>query len=279
MSDARSDALSSRRVPRFLEVSVMAKQKANDALLNVEAVTAILGDTSEARPMLRTKIGKPADFGGSVKDWRKSLTATIPHMVDSGMLVDGGTRTGVYLTGKKASKPRAAKAKEAFMPDTKAFPWSKGMSKKYFQECRDYWNYVKPRLAGWGFNSKVTENVWLGKWIELSTEGGINQKKCVRLLLADGFQGKKYGVKDFDSSEVVHDSFAAWEIEQKRINEHVKDGKKLSTLKPSKPIPIAIRKKAEKETPKAKAKVAKKTGKKNGKAKAKARKKATAKAS
>ncbi len=242
----------------------MAKQKAKDALLNVDAVTAILGDTSEARPMQRAKIGKPDDFAGSVKDWRKSLTATIPHMVDAGMLVDGGTRVGVYLTGKKASKPRAAKAKEAFVPDVAKFPWAKGMTRKYFQECREYWNYVKPRLAGWGFNSKVTENVWLGKWIEISKAGGITQKKCVRLLLAEGFAGKKYGVKDFDSSEVVHDSFAAWEIEQKRINTHVADGKKLSTLKPSKPVPIATRKKAEKEDqPKvAKKKVAKKNGKK-----------------
>ncbi len=252
----------------------MAKKQ---ELLNVVALTKQLKGTSEARPMLRAKIAKPEDFDGSVKDWRKSLTATIPHMVDAGMLVDGGTRVGLYLTGKKASKPRATK--EAFVPDVAKFPWAKGMNgkRKYFQECRDYWNYVKPRLAEWGFNSKVTENVWLGKWVEIAAAGGVNQKKCVRLLLEEGFKGTKYGVKDFDSSEVVHDSFAAWEIEQKRINAHVADGKKLSTFKSAKPIPIATRKKVEKKaTPKA-AK-AKKNGK--AKAKAKARKgKATAKAS
>ena len=254
----------------------MAKKQ---ELLNVVALTKQLKGTSEARPMLRAKIAKPDDFDGSVKDWRKSLTATIPHMVDAGMLVDGGTRVGLYLTGKKASKPRVTK--EAFVPDTVKFPWSAGMAgkRKYFQECRDYWNYVKPRLAGWGFNSKVTENVWLGKWIEIAAAGGVNQKKAVRLLLAEGFQGKKYGVKDFDSSEVVHDSFDSWKIEQARVNAHVKDGKKLSALKPSKPIPIAPRKKVEKATPKAK--VAKKTGKKNGKkvTAKKGGKKQTAKAS
>lgn len=247
----------------------MAKKQ---ELLNVDAVTAMLGDTSEERPMARSKLRKPDDFGGTVTEWKRSLKATIPHMVEAGMLAEGA-RGALYLTGKKASKPRAKR--EAFVPNTKAFPWSAGMSKKYVQECHDYWNYVKPRLAGWGFNSKVTENVWLGKWVEISKAGGINQKKCVRLLLEEGFQGKKYGVKDFDTSEVVHDSFAAWEIEQKKINAHVAEGKKLSTFKSAKPVPIATRKKVEKKTTSKAAKA-----KKNGKAKAKAKKgRAKAKAS
>ena len=79
----------------------MAKKQ---TLLNVDAVTAMLGDTSEASPMARSKLKKPDDYSGTATEWKKSLKATIVHMVTTGMLVDlGGRRASTSLARRRRS--------------------------------------------------------------------------------------------------------------------------------------------------------------------------------
>lgn len=255
----------------------MAKSKQKDELLFVETLTELLSGTSEASPMARSKIPL-AQFGPNATARKKSLKATIVHMEAAGTLAQGA-RGALYLTGKKASsRKRAAPAQR----DLKKFPWSDGMSDRYFKECREYWKYVEPRLEGWGLKhtgpGRVTENVFLGKWAEVMASGGVTQKKVVRLLREEGFKGKKYALKDFDTAGELHDSEAAYKAEMARIAAHEGAGKPLSTLKPSKPIPVVRKPRAAKESepkkkaPKKKAAKSKpKTKKSKSKAKAKAK--------
>lgn len=254
-----------------------AKQKVE---LYVETLTEILKGTSEDAAIAESKIDK-ANFGPNKTQGAKNFKATRIAMENDGVL--GMTKRGaLYLTGGKAKKAKAA----AVEYSTKDYPWSKGMKSSWIRESIVYWDYIKPRLAGWGLKSAgagcVTLNVFMGKWVEVMAAGGVNQKKVVRLLRDEGFKGKKYDLKSFDASDAAaHDSEAAYDVEMARIKEHAAAGKSMKTFKHADASPIVrkIKAKAEKKANgKKKVKTAKKTGakktaksgkKKGGKAKAK----------